>query len=114
MIPFFFLYAILGWIAYVYLVNQMKYLIDKLFGKRVVLAYLWLISPVFSLGILLGLVNRWNSWDLLFFPTEVLNGALLYFSDWTYFKNLLIYTFSLYILYFIGDILFVEKIKFKK
>ena len=114
MIPFFFLYSIFGWITYVYLVNQMKFLINKLFGKRGVLTYLCLISPIFSLGILLGLVNRWNSWDLLLFPLEVLNGALLYLGDWTYFKNLLIYTFSLYILYFIGDILFVDKIKFKK
>lgn len=114
MIIFFFTYGIIGWIGHVYLINQMKYLIKKLWGKIGVFAYLWLISPIISLGLLLGLVNRWNSWDAFLHPTEVLESAWLYVNDWTYFKNLLIYTIFLYILYFVGDILFVQKIKLKK
>jgi len=114
MIFFFFTYGIIGWIAFVYLINQMKYLINKLWGKLGVLVYLWLISPIIALGVLLGLVNRWNSWDIVFYPQEIINGALLYLNDWTYLKNLVIYTLFLYLLYFIGDNLFVEKFKFKK
>lgn len=114
MITFFFLYSIIGWIAFVFLVNQMKPLVAKIWGKMGVSVYLWLISPVFSLGVLLGLINRLNSWDIVINPTKVINSTLLYFTDWTYLKNLLIYTFFLYIAYFAGDILFKTKINLKK
>ncbi|MDO8259997.1 MAG: DUF1361 domain-containing protein [Candidatus Magasanikbacteria bacterium] len=114
MIIFFFTYGIIGWVAHVYLINQMKHLVKKIAGKIGVFVYLLLISPLISLGLLLGLVNRWNSWDAFVYPGEVLSSAWLYVSDWTYFKNLLIYTIFLYILYFVGNIIFVDKIKLKK
>lgn len=114
MIPVFFLYSVLGWISYVFLINQMKSLIKRIWGELGVSVYLWLISPIFSLGLLLGLVNRLNTWDIIISPYKVLSEALLYFQNWTYFKNLLIYTFFLYLIYFIGNILFKQEINLKK
>jgi len=114
MIPFFFLYSIIGWIAYVFLINQMKSFVKKIWGKLGVSLYLWLISPFLSLGLLLGLVNRLNSWDIIISPSKVLSEALLYLQDWTYFKNLLIYTFFLYLIYFIWDTLFKKEINLKR
>lgn len=114
MIIVFFSYACIGWVTHVYLVNQMKNLVKNAYGKSAQIAYLWLISPIISLGLLLGLIDRWNSWDALIHPIMVVESAWQYLSDWTYFKNLLIYTIFLYLLYFVGDIIFTSKIKLKK
>lgn len=107
MIMFFFTYAVIGWVAFVYLVNQMKILVNEIWGKLAVKIYIWFIVPVISLGVLLGLINRWNSWEIVVYPVAIAKDALMYFTDFTHFKNWLIFTMFLYILYFIGDYLFL-------
>ena len=107
MIMFFFTYAVIGWVAFVYLVNQMKILVNEIWGKLAVKIYIWSIVPVISLGVLLGLINRWNSWEILIYPVAIAKDALKYFTDFMHFKNWLIFTIFLYILYFIGDYLFL-------
>lgn len=109
MIMFFFLYASLGWIAYVYLMNQMKWLIKEIWDKTIALIYVWTIVPVISIGVLLGLIYRWNSWDIFFAPLAVASDALRFFMDFTHFKNWAISTLVLYLLYFGGDYLFCKR-----
>jgi len=114
MIIVFFSYAAIGWIGHVYLINQLRPLFKNLYGRMGEMLYLWLISPIISLGLLLGLVDRWNSWDAFLHPFGVVQSARHYLSDWTYFKNLLIYTIFLYLLYWLGGIIFTPRIKLKK
>ena len=111
MILFFFTYACVGWVSFVYLLNQMKNFIIVVFSKRLARIFIILIIPVISWGVLLGLINRWNSWEFFIYPIQFIKQALFYFMDFTYFYNWFLYTVFLYILYFVGNMIFKERIK---
>jgi len=106
MIMFFFTYASIGWVAFVYLINQMKDTIKKIFPYFNLSVYLFFIMPVISLGMLLGLINRWNSWEVFISPSNIISDALKYITDFTYFKNWLLFTIFLYVLYYAGNYIF--------
>lgn len=106
---FFFAYSAIGWISMVYLIRQMKKLIINIFNKQIGNFYIWLIFPLLSLGLLLGLVQRWNSWEFFIRPCSIFRDALVYIIDGTYLFNWLLITAILYILYFLGDYLFIDK-----
>ncbi len=112
MIMFFFIYAIIGWISFVYLLREMKEFIGNIYNKIYSNIFIGLMIPLVSLGVLLGLLNRWNSWDLFIYPIDIIRSSLIYFSDFYYFRNWLIFTIGFYILYFIGTKIF-KGIKFK-
>lgn len=105
-IPVFFLYSILGWIAFVYLLNQMRGFLKTWKREKLSAFFPALIIPLVSLGVLLGLLNRFNSWEIFSRPLEIFQASVAYFTDWVYFRNWLIFTLGLYILYFIGNKLF--------
>lgn len=107
---FFFLYAVLGWIGFVFALWQMKIFLSFIFEKRTVNIIVLGLIPLTALGLLLGLINRFNSWDVFTRPMEVLFGAGLYFTDWLYFRNFLLYTIMFYILYFLGNALFGRRL----
>jgi uncharacterized membrane protein len=111
MIMFFFVYASIGWVAFVYLLNQMKDFIIDLFSKKTAKIFIIGVIPMISLGVLLGLLNRWNSWEIFIYPAEFLRHILVYFTDCVYFGNWLIFTVFLYVLYYGGNYLFKEKFK---
>ncbi len=104
MIIFFFFYASFGWVAYVYLVNQMKEFLAKAWGRKISLLYTWLVIPFISLGVLLGLINRWNSWEFFIYPINLFKNVSVYFTSLDYFINWLIFTIFLYILYWGGNL----------
>lgn len=106
MIIFFFSYALLGWIGFVILLRQMRDFVEKVFTKKIGLFFILSIIPMISLGVLLGLINRWNSWELFINPLGIFTSIKIYFTDFVYFKNFLIFTLNFYILYFVGEKLF--------
>ncbi len=108
MVTFFFLYSFLGWLAYYYTMEEFFKLVKKLTREKIAKIYLFSIMPILSLGVLLGLFNRWNSWDIFIYPLEVIKSVLFYFTDLALFLNWLIFTLFLYLLYFIGKFLFVD------
>jgi len=108
MIMFFFVYAIFGWVALVVLLNQMKKFIIEIRSRKIGDIFIWLIIPLISLGVLLGLVSRFNSWEFFLYPTAILESMLVYFIDFVYFMNWLAFTAGLYILYFFGNWLFKD------
>jgi len=110
MIIFFFIYASIGWVAFVFLLNQMKRVIKNIFGKNISRIYIWLIIPLISLGVLLGLINRWNSWEFPLCPWPIFQNILMYITNINYFRNWLVFTIALYILYFAGNFLFKERV----
>jgi uncharacterized membrane protein len=101
---FFFTYGLLGWIAFVYGLAQMKMFIAQATNRFLSHLYLIVIIPVIALGLLLGLVNRFNSWDLFMYPLELWQSIATYWTDSTSFTNLVILSILLYILYGIGYI----------
>ncbi|MFH1413069.1 MAG: DUF1361 domain-containing protein [bacterium] len=114
MIIFLFTYGILGWIAFVYLIKQMHSLIAKIWNNRIAFIYLIIIIPITALGVLLGLLDRWNSWELLTTPLPLFKTLLLYITDPVYFLNWLIFSGFLYILYWIGQAVFKDIKKISK
>ena len=114
MIMFFYVYASVGWIGFTILLSQMRSFIDEVWGKVVSKFFVILVIPIISVGILIGLLDRWNSWDFFVHPLGVINSLIEHAYYFVYFRNWLVFTISLYILYFAGNYLFKEKFsKFK-
>ncbi len=111
MIIFFFIYAVSGWVFYVLLMNQMKRFLTKAFSKEAAEIFIYAIIPVIALGVLLGLINRFNSWGIFVKPLMIFDVMLTYLTNFIYFINWLVFTIGLYVLYIAGNILVKAKIK---
>jgi uncharacterized membrane protein len=104
----FFSYAVIGWLSLVYLIRPMRQLVEKLWHKEAGTVFVIALMPAVALGVLLGLIDRWNSWQLLNAPWAVLQSAGNYFMEPEPLKNWLIFTAALYLLYWVGDRLFIR------
>lgn len=107
----FFAYGLIGWLSLVFLVGQMKFFMNEIGKLKIAKLFPWLLMPFISLGMLLGLVQRWNSWEIFSDPSKLLLDACIYFCDKECFINWSVYTVFLYILYFAGDWLLSDKFK---
>jgi uncharacterized membrane protein len=110
MIIIFFTYASFGWVSFYYILKLMSDLANKIFNKLEPYFFVGLVVPVTSFGILLGLLNRFNSWDIFIAPVQLAQAVLVYFLNINYFIDWFIFTIFLYLLYFSGECLF-RKIK---
>lgn len=108
-ILFLFFYASLGWIAFVFLISRMKVFIEEAIGKKAAGVYIIAIMPLSSLGMLLGLVERWNSWDFFVSPGKIIFSAWRFMSDPKLFLDWFLMALILYALYFGGDYLFKNR-----
>ena len=103
---FFFMYATVGFYGFVLV---MKYSVHK-FGEIIKNDYFrffpYVIMPLVALGVLLGLVNRLNSWDVVIKPYSVLGNIKLYFVSLSHFKSLVITSFFYSFIYIIGTKIF--------
>ena len=111
MIMFFFIYSLSGWIFFVIFLSQMRNFTKSIFGARISLIFIVSIIPLMALGVLIGLVDRFNSWDIIVRPLVIFENMLVYITSFYYFRNFFIFTIGLYILYFLGDFLFKDKLK---
>lgn len=109
MVIFFFTYGAIGWVSLVWVTNQVRSWMNERISKLWSDLLPWLLMPLVSLGLLLGLVNRWNSWEIFIYPLDVFYSILTYFTDMINFMNWLVYTIFLYILYWSGNYLFRRK-----
>jgi len=101
-LPVFYAYSLVGWIAMVFLVDKMKISIEKMFNRKISKIFSTGIVPVISLGVLLGLLNRWSSWEIFTNPAGVAITALSYFYNPIFFSDWAALTVFLYFLYWIG------------
>ncbi|MFH0892007.1 MAG: DUF1361 domain-containing protein [Candidatus Falkowbacteria bacterium] len=108
---FLFAYASFGWVAFVLLLDSMKNLIEKFAGGKTAVFFVFAVIPLLSLGILLGLIERWNSWDFFVSPGIIFAHIWAYGTDLNRFLNWLLTAVFLYILYFGGNYLFGGKNK---
>lgn len=109
LIPFFFTYASIGWVSFVYFTRRMKDLVVKIHGEKIGEIFILLVIPLTSLGVLLGLLNRFNSWEVLTSPMLIIKNSSVYFSDPVYFFDWFVFTSALYILYWAGNKIFIKK-----
>jgi len=110
---FFFTYGLLGWLAFVFLMRQMRDVLRKI-NQELVPVMLVFVIPLTSIGIMLGLIDRWNSWELFLDPMRLWRNVLMYFTHLDYFMNWLIFSVFLYILYWIGDYCLMDFAKIRK
>ena len=109
MIMFFYFYSLVGWLINVYLLLKMELLIAKIYNKKTARMFAYLLIPLVSLGVMLGLVDRWNSWEIFVYPVAILKSIWRYFTSWIYFRNWLVFSLGLYASYFIAK-KFIKKI----
>ncbi|MEI8361277.1 MAG: DUF1361 domain-containing protein [bacterium] len=108
---FFFAYGLIGWITFVYGLMQMKLFIESCFNTFVSYLYLMAIIPLIALGLLLGLVNRFNSWDFFLYPGQLWRTISAYWNEPQSFTNVVILSILLYILYGIGYLSLKERFR---
>ncbi len=101
-ILFFFLYGLIGWLGLVYAIRQMKFFLNKIFSQRMNLFPL-VLMPILSFGVLLGLIGRLNSWDVFFNHQELFSFLQNFAISQIFIKNFFIFTFLLYVFYYLGD-----------
>ncbi|MEA3398427.1 MAG: DUF1361 domain-containing protein [Patescibacteria group bacterium] len=111
MVPFFFIYALIGWIFFVILTRRIKNLISGLFGGACSKIFIICVIPLISLGVLLGLINRWNSWELFINPIIIAEDVYQYLSQASRIINWAAFTLFFYLLYYIGNIVLKDKKK---
>ena len=106
MIIFFFTYACLGWVSFYFLVSQAANLVKTIGNQFLAKLFIVITIPLISLGMLLGLFNRWNSWEFFISPARIWQTVFYYLFDYYHFINWLIFSLFLYFLYFLGQFLF--------
>ncbi len=112
-VMFFFTYAAIGIPAFYYSLNKMSQILGKLFGKLTEKFFPIIMIPLTALGVLLGLFERFNTWQILTQPWEIFKAGTFYFTFPVLLINFLVFTISLYLIYYGVDI-FIWKILKKK
>lgn len=105
-LTFFYLYSLIGVFSFIYFLEVMRKFLLKIFNAKKVDWFVNLLIPLSALGVLLGLIERWNSWQLFLAPQQILISAVSYFTDFFKFFVLLIFSLFLYILYYLGQYFF--------
>jgi uncharacterized membrane protein len=108
MVIFFFAFAAVGWPTFVWTIRPIRSVILDLYGVVASWVFILSIIPVMALGVLIGLINRWNSWEIFTDPLAIFYTIFTYIIDLTYLSNWLIISVLFYILYFSGEKLFVR------
>jgi uncharacterized membrane protein len=109
MVMLFFTYAILGLPTFYYALNKMSGILKKLFNPMSATVLPIVVIPLTAIGVMFGLFERFNSWDILVKPQGIIRTAFSYFTDLNLFINFLIFTISLYLIYY-GMDYFIWKI----
>jgi uncharacterized membrane protein len=109
MVVLFFTYAVLGVPTFYYALNQTTGIFKKLFNPMSAKVLPIIVIPLTSIGVMYGLFERFNSWDILTDPFSLIIKGIGYFTDINLLFNFLIFTISLYLIYY-GSDYFIWKI----
>lgn len=104
LIPFFFSYALIGYFIFVWQFRQFRLLVDRYFNKTVSLLSVPVLMTINTLGLMFGLVERYNSWDVFWRLDKILSSTLDYLLITEKLFNWLIYSLLLLFLYVMGEL----------
>ena len=107
---FFFTYALIGLPTFYYALKKMSQVCENVFSALFGTLLPVIVIPLTSIGVLFGLFERFNTWDLLTRPWSVVQTGFSYFTDLNLFFNFLVFTISFYLIYY-GMDLFIWKVK---
>ncbi len=108
-VPVFFTYAVIGIPTFYYSLKRMTNVIGKLFGKWARRLFPFFMIPITALGLLLGLVGRFNSWNVVTHPWAIVQTAFNFLAGKTMQLNLMAYSLMLYLIYYSIDLMLKRK-----
>jgi len=97
---FFFAYALIGVPTFYYSLNKMTKIVTKLYCHVCKILFPLFIIPLVSIGLMLGLYERANSWNIINHPFDLIKTVESYFTNFVLLKDFLIFTIILYFIYF--------------
>ncbi len=100
LVTFFFTYALTGLPAFYYALKRMERLLAGVFSMRLSKAFVVFTIPLTTLGVMLGLFERSNSWEVLTQPFFLVKTALGYFQNTDTLAFFGAFTASLYAIYY--------------
>ncbi len=109
MVMFFFVYALLGVPAFYYAIDKMKQVFKTLFSPRSAAFLPVFTVPLAAIGVMVGLFERYNSWDILIKGDEIISTVSSYFTNADDFINFFAFTLSFYLIYYSIDFLLWKK-----
>ncbi len=104
--PFFFFYAAIGIPTFIYALKRMSQTLGVLFDYSLETIFPIFMIPITSIGLVLGLVERFNSWEIVQDPLLILRTGFGYFNDPVVFRAVLAYSVVMYLIYFTFPYLF--------
>ncbi|MFZ5364625.1 MAG: DUF1361 domain-containing protein [Patescibacteria group bacterium] len=114
MMIFFFFHALIGLPCFYCALKIMKNVLSRLSSKATGQILPIIMIPISSIGIMIGLLGRYNSSDLLFHPIKIARETVSYLNDPNIVLNIFVFTIFLYIIYYCLDYLLkINKIKQK-
>lgn len=100
---FFFTYALIGLPTFYYALSKMTGIVAKKWGSRIRRLFPLVIIPLTSIGVMFGLYERFNSWDIIKRPWSLLETTARYFDICYLTTDFLVFTFTLYLIYYVTD-----------
>ena len=100
LVPLFFTYAIIGIPTFYYGLEKMREGIEKNFNKKISHWMVKIMIPITGLGLILGLMGRFNSWQIISHPWIILKTAGEYLIQPIMLANIGSYTLMMYIIYY--------------
>ena len=100
LVTFFFTYSLTGLPTFYYALSRMEGLLAGVFSVRLSKAFVLFVIPLTTLGVMLGLFERSNSWEVLTQPLFLAKIALGYFQNADMLAFFVAFTASLYAIYY--------------
>lgn len=100
LVTFFFVYALAGLPAFYYALDRMEGLLASVFSRRLSKGFSLSVIPLTTLGVMLGLFERANSWEVLTNPLGLVNITVGYFQNTDMLLFFGVFTASLYLIYY--------------
>ena len=101
LVIFFFTYALIGVPTLYYAINKMSRVFYTVFGRSSETSLPVFAVPMTSIGVMFGLYSRFNSWDVLFRPFDLLRAFGAYFGEMSMIMDFLVFTACLYFIYYV-------------
>ena len=98
--PIFLMYAMIGVPTFYYALRQMTKTLRRLFNKTTSRIFPIVMIPIISIGVMLGLVARFNTWDIFLEPLVILHTVFVHLGEKVMLLNILSYTVMLYLIYY--------------
>lgn len=98
--PIFFTYALVGVPTFYYSLKGMAKILGKIWKDKIQFIFPIIMIPICSIGVMLGLVARFNTWDIVLRPHFILETFFVYLTDGIMLLNILSYTVMLYLIYY--------------